>query len=148
MERTFAGAMGSDTVAAISAFISTYPESHLADDAQSAKARLLARDEAHSRAMASDNPIVLESFLNSYPNGPRADEICGRLRKLQLKADDDVRLADARRRAEAEVQQQKEERDAFIATYPKSHLAADAQKEKARLLARDLHGDPPPGTSA
>jgi hypothetical protein len=108
-EQAFARARGADTVAAISAFISTYPESHLAGDAQNAKAKLLARDEAHGRAMANDDPIVLESFLNSYRNGPRADEVRARLRKLQLKADDDIRLADARRRAEAE--QQKEERE-------------------------------------
>src|SRR5580700_2602122 len=161
-EQAFARAKGADSVAAISAFISTYPESHLAGDAQNAKARLLARDEAHGGAMASDDPVVLESFLNSYPNGPHADEIRARLRQLQLKAEDDIRLDDARRRAEAEAQLRKKEHEraeqeqafarakdadtvaaisAFISTYPESHLAGDAQKAKARLLARD---EPPP----
>lgn len=82
-EQAFATAKGADTVAAISAFISTYPESHLAGDAQNAKEKLLARDVAYGHAMASDNPAMLESFLKSYPNGPRADEIRGRLRTLK-----------------------------------------------------------------
>lgn len=152
-EQAFARAKGDDTVAAISAFISTYPESHLAGDAQNAKARLLARDEARGRTMASDDPVVLESFLYSYPNGPHADEIRGRLRTLQLKADDEKRRADARR--QKEERERAEEQafdaaksadtvtaiDAFIASCPDSHIAADARSAKATLLARDeAHG--------
>jgi len=150
-EQAFAGAKDADTVAAFSAFIATYPDSHLAGDAQNAKARLLARDQAHAGAMASDDPAVLESFLNSYPNGRHADEIRGRLRTLQLKADDGIRLAKQKEMRERAEQEQAFARakdadtvaafSAFIERYPKSHLAGDAQKEKARLLARDM---PPP----
>ena len=143
-EQAYAKAKGADTVAAIDAFISSYPDSHLAGDAQNARARLLARDDAHRRAMASDDRAVLELFLYSYPNGPHADEILKRLRTLQLKADDEKRLADARKRAEQEQAFAAAKGtdtvaaiDAFIATYPDSHLAGDAQNAKARLLARD-----------
>jgi hypothetical protein len=150
-EQAFAKAKDADTLAAFSAFISTYPESHLAGDAQNAKARLLARDKAHGHAMASDDQTVLESFLNSYPNGLHADEIRGRLRTLQLKADDEIRLAKQKEERERAEQEQAFARakdadsvaafSAFIERYPNSHLAGDAQKEKARLHARD---EPPP----
>jgi hypothetical protein len=121
-EQAFAAAKSADTVTAIDAFIASFPDSHLAGDAQSAKARLLARYEAHGRAMASDDPVVLESFLYPYPNGPHADGIRERLRKLQLKAEDEKRRADAPQHAEEQ---------AFAA----------AKSAKARLLARDdAHG--------
>jgi uncharacterized membrane protein YhaH (DUF805 family) len=63
--------------------VETTDESPLAGDAQNAKARLIARDEAHGRAMPSDDPALLKSFLNSYPTGSRADEIRERLRRLE-----------------------------------------------------------------
>jgi hypothetical protein len=81
-EQAYAKAKGADTVAAIDAFISTYPNSHLAGEAQNVKARLLARDDEYRRATASDDAVVLDSFLNSYPTGSRADEIRERLRHL------------------------------------------------------------------
>jgi uncharacterized membrane protein YhaH (DUF805 family)/outer membrane protein assembly factor BamD (BamD/ComL family) len=150
-EQAFVEAKDADTVAAFSAFIAAYPGSHLAGDAQKAKARLLARDQAHGQAMASDDPIVLESFLNSYPNERHADEIRARLRELRLKADDGIRLAKQKEMRERAEQEQAFARakdadtmaafSAFIAAYPESHLAGDAQKAKARLLARDK---PPP----
>ena len=136
---------------AFSAFIATYPKSHLVGDAQKAKDKLLARDEAYGRAMASDDPVVLELFLNSYPVGPHADKVRERLWKLQLKADDDKRRAEQKEERERAEQEQAFARakdadtvaafSAFIAKYPKSHLARDAQEAKARLLARD---EPPP----
>ena len=82
-EQAYAKANGADTVAAIDAFISTYPNSHLVGEAQNVKARLLALDDAHRRAIASDDAAVLESFLSSYPTGSRADEIRERLRRLE-----------------------------------------------------------------
>ena len=154
-EQAFARAKDADTAAAFSAFISTYPEGHLAGDAQKAKARLLARDKAHGHAMASDDPTVLESFLNSYPTGRHADEIRGCLRKLQIKTEDEIRLAKQKEMRERAEQEQAFARakdadtvaafSAFIERYPKSHLAGEAQKEKARLLTRD---EPPPGPNS
>jgi outer membrane protein assembly factor BamD (BamD/ComL family) len=144
VEQAFAAAKSADTVTAIDAFIASYPDSHLAADARSTKSRLLARDEAYGGAMASDDKGVLESFLYSYPNGPHADEIRERLRKLQLKVDDEKRRAEARERAEqehafatAKAADTVAAIDAFIASYPDSHLADDAGSAKAGLLARD-----------
>ncbi len=135
-EQAFAAAKSADTATAIDAFISSYPDSHLAGDAQNAKARLLERDEAHRRAMASDDPAVLESFLYSYPNGPHADGIRKRLRELQLKAEDEKRRQE-QAFAAAKSADTVAAIDAFIASYPDSRLAADARSTKAGLLERD-----------
>ncbi len=135
-EQAFAAAKSADTVTAIDAFISSYPDSHLAGDAQSAKARLLARDDAYGRAMTNDDPAILELFLYSYPNGPHADGIRKRLRELQLKAEDEERRQE-QAFAAAKSADTVTAIDAFIASYPDSHLAADARSTKASLLARD-----------
>jgi TIR domain-containing protein len=82
-EQAFTAAKSADTVTAIDAFIASYPDSHLAGDARSAKARLLARDEAYRRAVASDDPGLLKAFLNSDPTGSRADEIRKHLQRLE-----------------------------------------------------------------
>ena len=82
-EQAFAAARRANTIAAIDAYQSAYPESHLAGEVQNLKAALLAREQAHRRVMVSDDPAVLRSFLATYENGPDVNQARARLRVLE-----------------------------------------------------------------
>jgi hypothetical protein len=86
-ERAFAAARRANTIAAVDAFIATYPAGDFAGDAQKLKAALLARGDAHRRAMASDDPALLRSFLDIYRKGDDAGEVRARLRLLEPRQD-------------------------------------------------------------
>jgi hypothetical protein len=82
-DRAFAGAKRTNKIAAIDAFLTSYPKSHLASEAQTLLATLRERDEAHRRAMASNDPVVLNAFRDTYKNGADVDQIRKRLQLFE-----------------------------------------------------------------
>jgi hypothetical protein len=83
VERTFAAAQRANTIAAIEAFQSAYPDSHIAGAANQIKATLLARVAAHRQAMAADDVVALKSFCATYQTGADVRVAKQRLRVLQ-----------------------------------------------------------------
>ncbi|MFZ1005241.1 MAG: TIR domain-containing protein [Candidatus Sulfotelmatobacter sp.] len=80
-DRAFTAAKRANNIAAIDAFLTSYPKSHLASEAQAFLATLRERDEAHRRAMASNDPVVLNAFRDAYKKGADVDQI---RKQLQL----------------------------------------------------------------
>ena len=78
-DRAFMVAKRANNIAAIDAFLTSYPKSHLASEAQTLLEALRAREEAHRRAMASDDPAVLRAFWDTYTKGADVDQIRKRL---------------------------------------------------------------------
>ncbi len=81
-ETAFTSAKLENKAAAISQFISAYPDSHLKAEAQTLAGALLAREEAHGRAMAGDDASVLRAFCKTYRNGADVDAVRARLRAI------------------------------------------------------------------
>jgi len=81
-EAAFASAKFENKAAAISQFISAYPDSHLKAEAQTLAGALLAREQAHGRAMASDDASVLRAFCKTYRNGADVDAARAQLRVI------------------------------------------------------------------
>jgi len=82
-ERAFAAAKRPDTVAAIDAFLASYPDGHSAADARRIKTSLAERDAAFSAAIVSSDPAVLRAFLAKYPSGAPSAAIRARLRQIE-----------------------------------------------------------------
>jgi outer membrane protein assembly factor BamD (BamD/ComL family) len=82
-DRAFIAAKRANNVAAIDAFLTSYPKSHLASEAQTLLATLRERDEAHRLAMASNDPVVLNAFRDAYKNGADVDQIRKRLQLFE-----------------------------------------------------------------
>jgi hypothetical protein len=81
--RAFEAAKRSNSLAEISAFVASHPDSHLADEARELGAMLAARDKAHQEAMASNDPAVLRAFIKCYPESAAAGEVRARLLRLE-----------------------------------------------------------------
>ncbi len=84
--RAFASAKAVDTVKMFDAFLSTYPEGSLAEEAKVLRSELFKRDSAYREAMSSEDMTVLKSFLAQYPKGRLADQIRARLLRYQTSA--------------------------------------------------------------
>ena len=82
-ERAFTAAKRANSIAAIDAFLISYPKSRLVGEAQSLLATLRGREEAHRRAMASDDPVVLKAFRDAYQKGADVDQIRKRLQLIE-----------------------------------------------------------------
>lgn len=82
-DRAFMAAKRVNNIAAIDAFLTSYPKSHLVSEAQTLLAALRARDEAHRRAMASNDPVVLNAFRDAYKKGADVDQIRKRLQLFE-----------------------------------------------------------------
>jgi hypothetical protein len=82
-DRAFMAAKRANNIAAIDAFLTSYPKSHLVSEAQTLLATLRTRDEAHRRAMASNDPIVLNAFRDAYKKGADVDQIRKRLQLFE-----------------------------------------------------------------
>jgi hypothetical protein len=82
-DRAFMAAKRANNIAAIDAFLTSYPKSHLVSEAQTLLAALRARDEAYRRAMASDDPVVLNGFRDAYKKGADVDQIRKRLQLIE-----------------------------------------------------------------
>jgi formylglycine-generating enzyme required for sulfatase activity len=82
-QEAFAKVKRADVVSAVDEFLAAYPDSHLAAEANTLRAMLVAREEAFKRAIASDDPAVLKAFLQAYPKGVQTDEARRRLRSLE-----------------------------------------------------------------
>ena len=83
VERAFATARRANTAAAIEAFQSVYPDSHLVAEARELYAALLVREEVYRQAMASDDIARLKSFCTNYKHGADVDQVRRRLRRLK-----------------------------------------------------------------
>jgi hypothetical protein len=81
--RVFAAAKQSNTVRAMDNFLGAFPGSHLADEALTLRATLIAREDAYKKAMVSDDTAVLKTFLQAYPRGTHTDAVRSRLRRLE-----------------------------------------------------------------
>ena len=79
----FTTAKRANSIAAIDAFLASYPKSHLVREAQTLLATLRERDEAHRGAMASDDPVVLRAFRDAYKKGADVDQIRKRLQLIE-----------------------------------------------------------------
>lgn len=84
-EWAFASAKKTGTAAAIDSFLTTHPDSHLAEQADRLKTELLVRQEAFERAVASGEPPVLRAFLATYPSGSDANRVRARLLLLETR---------------------------------------------------------------
>jgi hypothetical protein len=82
-ERGFAKAKAADTVAALDAFLATYPVSHLVANAKALRATLAARDEAYKAAIVNADPLVLKAFIERYPEGKLSMQMRKRLQRLE-----------------------------------------------------------------
>jgi hypothetical protein len=82
-EQAFGRAKRADTVAALDAFIASYPASHLIAEAKALSATLAERDEAYKAAMASGDAGALNAFLERYPQGKPAGDVRKRQRGLE-----------------------------------------------------------------
>jgi hypothetical protein len=82
-DRAFMAAKRANNIAAIDAFLTSYPKSHLVSEAQTLLATLRARDEAHRRAMTSNDPVVLNAFRDAYKKGVDVDQIRKRLQQFE-----------------------------------------------------------------
>ena len=86
-ERAFKAAKLANSLAAIEAFLSAHPKSHLGAEAETLQAALRTRADAHARAMTSDDPVVLKKFRDAYKKGANVDEIQARLRRVAPEQD-------------------------------------------------------------
>jgi hypothetical protein len=84
--RALAAARRLSTVAAIEAYLSAYPDGHLADEAKQLKETLLARAGAYHDALASEEVAVLNAFVRSYGKGADVDQVRARLKRLEPRA--------------------------------------------------------------
>jgi hypothetical protein len=82
-DRAFMAAKRANNIAAIDAFLNSYPKSHLVSQAQTLLATLRARDEAHRRAMASNDPVLLNAFLDAHKKGEDVDQIRKQLKLFE-----------------------------------------------------------------
>jgi len=83
-EQAFAAARRADVVAAVDAFLATYPEGSQTAQARSLRSVLVARDAACKVAIASNDPVVLKAFLKTYPTGSPAEQVRTHLRGLPV----------------------------------------------------------------
>ncbi|MGB6503543.1 MAG: toll/interleukin-1 receptor domain-containing protein, partial [Xanthobacteraceae bacterium] len=83
VERAFATARRANTAAAIEAFQSVYPDSHLVAEARELYAALLVREEVYRQAMASDDIARLKSFCTNYKHGADVSAVQLRLGALR-----------------------------------------------------------------
>ena len=82
-ERAFKAAKHANSLAAIEAFLTAHPKSHLGAQAETLQAVLRTRADAHARAMTSDDPVVLKTFRDAYKKGADVDEVRARLRLVE-----------------------------------------------------------------
>jgi len=82
-QRAFAAAKAAGTVKMVDAFLTTYPESHFAEEAKALRAHLIERDDAYNQAMSSDDAAVLKAFVNRYPAGKLTNQVRQRLLRLE-----------------------------------------------------------------
>jgi hypothetical protein len=160
-ESAFAAANRANTVAALDAFLLAHGNGAFADEAQKARAALVAGEEARRRtevqralqaAKRANTVSAIEAFELTYPQTAFAEEAGQHKAALvareeaRQRADEDRRLqeASARERAEEDRAFAHVKRtstvfaiDSFLAVYPATSHAEEAQRLKAALLARE-----------